>query len=235
MNVLVGCEETQAVTIEMRSKGHEAYSCDLKECSGGHPEWHIIADVVSVISGGLFKLQNGEDVFIEKWDMFLFFPDCTFITVSGLHWNTRIPGRAAKTDAALLFVCRLWNLSRHIPKRVMENPIGCIPTRIIEDVNGNLIVIPKADKKSEYAFNPSQIIQPYNFGEDASKATCLWIKGLPLLTSTGYCEPRIINGKKRWANQTDSGQNKLGPSLTRAKDRAATYKGIARAMAEQWG
>ncbi len=225
MKVLVGCEESQAVTIEMRRLGHEAYSCDLKPCSGGHPEWHLQMDVFEAINS-------------RKWDMGIFFPDCTYITVSGLHWNKRNPERALKTEAALQFVSRLMNLD--IPKIAIENPVGCISSRITM-IDGKWAVTPIG-----YAGGgrkPSQIIQPYNFGSDASKATCLWLKGLPALTPGEYVEPRMVDGKKRWGNQTDDGQNKLvidGKWIAfndpRTKTyRSKTYPGIAKAMADQWG
>lgn len=226
MKILIGCEESQAVCIAFRELGHEAYSCDLKPCSGGHPEWHLQMDIFEALAS-------------KKWAAFIVFPDCTFVTVSGLHWNKRISGRSQKTEEALQFVCRLWNVAKRqgIKKMAMENPIGCISTRIIKDFNGNLIVLPFKQRGNGggYLFKPSQIIQPYQFGEDASKATCLWIKGLPLLTPTQYFEPRIVDGKKRWGNQTNSGQNKLGPSEDRAEKRSKTYPGIAKAMAIQWG
>lgn len=139
-------------------------------------------------------------------------PPCTYLTVSGLHWNKRQPERAQLTEEALRFVQQL--LDAPIPRIALENPVGCISTRIRR---------------------PDQIIQPYNFGEDASKSTCLWLKGLPLLESTGYFPPRMVGGKPRWSNQTDSGQNKLGPSEDRWKERSRTYQGIADAMAAQWG
>jgi hypothetical protein len=139
-------------------------------------------------------------------------PPCTYLCSSGLHWNKRTPGRAAKTEEALEFVQLL--MDAPIPKIAIENPIGCISTRIRK---------------------PSQIIQPYHFGDDASKFTCLWLKGLPHLLPTDFVEPRIVNGKRRWANQTDSGQNRLPPSADRWKIRSETYVGIANAMAKQWG
>lgn len=153
--------------------------------------------------------------------MLIAFPDCTYLTGSGLHWNGRIEGRAEKTEAALEFVRRL--LDAPIPQIALENPVGCIGTRIRP-----------AD----------QTVQPYEYGEDASKRTCFWLKNLPKL----MCNPalrvpgRMIEwprggGKmvERWANQTDSGQNALTPSDTRAEDRSRTYWGIALAMADQWG
>lgn len=147
-----------------------------------------------------------------KWDLIIAHPPCTYLCSSGLHWNGRTPGREELTNQALQFVRDLMELD--CQRIAIENPIGCIGTKIR-----------KAD----------QIIQPYQFGDDASKATCLWLKGLPKLVHTVYFPPRIVNGKQRWGNQTDSGQNRLSPSGDRAAIRAITYPGIAKAMAEQWG
>lgn len=152
------------------------------------------------------------DVIDDGWDLGIFHPPCTYLTSAGLHWNTKRPERAALTLEALDFVRRL--LAAPIPKIALENPVGCISSQIRK---------------------PDQIIQPYHFGADASKATCLWLKGLPLLQGTEYCEPRMVNGRPRWDNQTDSGQNKLAPSADRWKLRSTTYPGIAQAMAVQWG
>jgi hypothetical protein len=128
-----------------------------------------------------------------------------------LHWNKRRPERAQQTEDALGFVRQL--LDAPIARIALENPIGCISTRIRK---------------------PDQTIQPHQFGHDASKATCLWLKGLPPLTPTNPIAPRLVNGRKRWGNQTDSGQNKLPPSADRWKIRSETYQGIADAMAKQW-
>jgi hypothetical protein len=207
--VLVGCEESQAVTIELRKLGHEAYSCDIQECSGGHPEWHIQGDVFEAIDS-------------RDWDMGIFFPDCTYLTVSANKWLKDQPPRDsgalvgqerrdARQSAISLFVKIA---ESHIPKIAIENPIGCM---------------------SSVYRKPDQIIQPYNFGHDASKNTCLWLKGLPKLRNTGYVEPRIFEGKNRWANQCDiGGDNILPPSKDRAKIRSKTFPGIAKAMADQW-
>jgi len=146
------------------------------------------------------------------WDLMIAFPPCTYLCSSGLHWNTRRPGRAQKTAEALDFVRAL--LDAPIHRIALENPIGCISTQIRP---------------------PDQIIQPHEFGHDASKRTCLWLKNLPSLVATARVEPRIVNGRPRWGNQTDSGQNKLTPSDDRWKKRSATYEGIAAAMADQWG
>ncbi len=151
------------------------------------------------------------DVLGMGWDLAIFHPPCTYLTSSGLHWNKRVPGREQKTQESLEFVRTL--LAAPIPMIALENPIGRIGT-----------AIRPAD----------QVIQPYEYGHDASKATCLWLKGLPPLRPTQWVSPRIVNGKKRWGNQTDTGQNKLGPSEDRWKIRSYTYPGIATAMAEQW-
>jgi len=148
----------------------------------------------------------------DGWDMAIFHPDCTYLCSSGLHWNNRIPGRAQKTLNALGFVNKL--LKADIDRICLENPIGRINTAIRK---------------------PNQYIQPHEYGHDASKKTGLWLKGLPKLIPTKYIKPRIVNGLNRWANQTDSGQNRLGPSADRWKLRAETYQGWSDAMAEQWG
>ncbi len=151
------------------------------------------------------------DILGDGWDLLIAHPPCTYLCSSGMHWTTRGLRDPKLTEDALLFVQRL--LAAPIQRIAIENPVGAISTRIRK---------------------PDQIIQPYQFGDDASKKTCLWLKGLSVLEHTEYIEPRIVNGKPRWANQTDSGQNKLAPSVDRWKERSKTYQGIARAMANQW-
>lgn len=198
MRVLVGCESSGAVRRAFRERGHDAWSCDLLPADDGD-QHHIQGDVLDAIQQG--------------WDLAIFHPPCTYLSVSGLHWNGRVPGRAAKTEEALEFVRQL--MAAPIDRIAIENPVSCISSRIRK---------------------PDQTIQPYEYGHDASKRTCLWLKNLPLLVATGpRVEPRIVNGRPRWANQTDGGQNRLGPSPERWKERSATYEGIARAMADQWG
>ncbi len=151
------------------------------------------------------------------WDIGIFHPDCTFLCSSGLHWNKRRPERAKKTDEAIEFIKKLF-AAKHIPMRAVENPIGCIPKR--------------TGRKA------SQIIQPHQFGHDASKATCLYLDLLPPLLPTKLVPPRLVKVGdkvyKRWGNQTDSGQNNLGPSPDRWDLRSETYQGWADAMALQW-
>lgn len=152
------------------------------------------------------------DIINDGWDLMVAHPPCTYLSVSGMHWTTRGLRDPKLTEDALEFVRKL--LSAPIEKIALENPVSVISSRIRK---------------------PDQIITPYQFGHDASKKTCLWLKNLPLLQPTNMIEPRIVGGKKRWGNQTDSGQNKLAPSDDRWKIRSATYKGIAEAMASQWG
>jgi len=152
------------------------------------------------------------DILDQGWDLMIAHPPCTYLTASGLHWNKRRPGRAAQTEEAVAFVMALANAP--IPRIAIENPIGCLSTRWRK---------------------PDQIIQPHQFGHDASKATCLWLVGLPTLQPTLMVPPRMVNGRPRWGNQTDSGQNRLPPSKDRWALRSITYQGIANAMADQWG
>lgn len=245
MNIILGCEESQEVTKAFRERGHVAFSCDILPCSGGRPEWHLQCDVFDAIKS-------------KKWDKAIFFPPCTYLCSSGLHWNKRVPGRQEKTEKALKFVRDLLNCG--IPEIGLENPIGCISTRIFWYVGGE-------NGPARYEVFPSntigiqpQIIQPWQFGHPESKATCLFLHNLPPLEPTDYadfkkyrcrcgyvfdadlgkygcanCGAESGAAKPLWDNMTPSGQNKLGPSKDRAKIRSKTYPGIASAMAEQWG
>lgn len=196
VKVLVACEYSGVVRDAFLARGHGAMSCDLLPTEVEGP--HYQGDV--------------RDVLHDGWDLMIAHPPCQYLASSGLHWNKRVPGRAEKTEDALAFVALL--LDAPIPRIALENPVGCISTRIRR---------------------PDQVIQPYQFGADASKSTCLWLKNLVPLRPTNYVAPRVVNGRPRWGNQTDSGQNKLAPSDTRWKDRSRTYPGIAAAMADQWG
>lgn len=152
------------------------------------------------------------DIINDGFDLMIAHPPCTYLSVSGMHWTTRGLRDPQLTEDALGFVRVL--LQANIPMIALENPVSVISSRIRK---------------------PDQIIHPWMFGHDASKKTCLWLKNLPPLESTEVVQPRVINGKNRWGNQTDSGQNKLPPSKDRWKIRSETYSGIAEAMAEQWG
>jgi hypothetical protein len=199
--VLIACESSGTVRDAFRRLGHDAWSCDLQSADD-RSMFHYQCDVREILS--------------KSWDLLIAHPTCTYLSSSGLHWNTRRPERAAQTEEAIAFA-RMFidgKETEHIPKRVTENPVGCLSTRVRK---------------------PDQIIQPYQFGDDASKGTCLWLHGVPPLRPTAFVEPRVIDGKPRWSNQTDSGQNKLAPSADRWKLRSKTYLGIANAMAMQWG
>ena len=162
--------------------------------------------------GGPHYQGDVTDLLGDGWDLMVAHPPCTYLSVSGMHWTSRGLRDPQLTEDALAFVCLL--MSAPIPRIAVENPVSVISSRIRK---------------------PDQVIQPHQFGHDASKATCLWLKGLPLLTPTVQIQPRIVDGRKRWGNQTDSGQNRLPPSRDRWKIRSATFTGIATAMAEQWG
>jgi len=169
-------------------------------------------DLLATEVAGPHYQGDVRDVIGDGWDLMVAHPPCTYLCSSGLHWNKRRPERAQQTAEALDFVRML--LAAPIERIALENPIGCISTQVRK---------------------PTQTIQPWQFGHDASKATCLWLKNLAPLTPTQTIAPRMVDGRKRWANQTDSGQNRLPPSADRWKIRSETYQGIADAMAAQWG
>jgi hypothetical protein len=194
MKVLIACEASGVVRDAFAALGHEAVSCDLRPSEVGGP--HIEGDALEAIASG-------------RWDLMVAHPPCTYLAASGLHWNTRRPGRDQQTLAALEFVRAL--MDAPIERIAIENPIGRIGTAI---------------RKSD------QIIQPWWFGEPESKQTCLWLKNLPLLRATNVL-PLPPSG--RWQNQTPSGQNKISPGPDRWRIRSRTYAGIAAAMADQWG
>jgi hypothetical protein len=204
MKILLACEESQALTIKFREKGHEAYSCDLQPTSGWHPEWHLQTDVIPMLK--------------HDWDMVIAFPPCTHLAVSGAAWFKK-KQEDGRQQQGIDFFMEFTKLD-HVPKVAIENPVGIM---------------------SRHYRKPDQIIQPYDFGDDASKKTCLWLKGLPNLIPTEYFPPRIVETKegkmvKRWGNQcTNYGHDKTAPSPTRGKHRSKTYEGIAKAIVNQWG
>lgn len=218
MRVLVACEESQEVCKAFRALGHEAYSCDIQECSGGHPEWHIQDDVVRLLNPGYYKWSSADyggtktvyaiDQFktcdgashqVSEWDMIIAFPPCTHLAVSGARYfeQKRKDGRQQE---AIDFFMRFVNADCEYI--AIENPIGIMSTNYRK---------------------PDQIIQPWMFGHGETKATCLWLKGLPPLKPTD-----IVDGREQrvW---------RMPPGPERAKLRSKTYPGIAKAMAEQWG
>ncbi len=171
----------------------------------------VSCDLLDTLTEGPHYKGSVLDILHDNWDLMIAHPPCTDIAVSGSrYFKEKIAD--GRQQAALDFVKLL--MDAPIERICIENPVSVISSRIRK---------------------PDQIIQPYEFGEDASKRTCLWLKNLPALVGTRYVEPRVVDGKKRWGNQTDSGQNKLGPSEDRAEIRSLTYHGIAEAMAEQWG
>lgn len=209
MRVLIGCERSGTIRDAFRRKGCDAWSVDLEPCEAAQ-EFHYQADVFSLADP-------------DSFDLFIVHPECRYLSVSGIHWNSRRPDRTKQTDEALEFAKRCFTLCAKFKRAALENPVSIISTRIIE----------YSQRKQ-----PSQKIQPYEFGEDASKGTCLWLWNLPRLRPTVRHAGRMVlhNGTQveRWGNQTDSGQNRLAPSESRSMDRARTYKGIAEAMADQW-
>lgn len=231
LNILVACEESQAVTKELRKLGHNAYSCDLLKCSGRKPQWHFNMDVFKVIKNKGGILQNGESVKIEgEWDMMIAHPPCTFLAVSGAQWyyhpddkdlplekrrpHPRYPNRIKDREDAVKFFKKLWNVK--IDRIAIENPIGIMSTRLCK---------------------PSQIVQPYMFGDKATKTTCLWLKGLPLLKQTKLVDKgeRVFfaSGKSQPKWYSDAFTNAKTPA-ERQTLRSKTFKGMARAMAKQW-
>lgn len=191
MKILIGCEESQAVCKTFRAKGHEAYSCDILPCSGGHPEWHLQMDVFKAIK-------------LHKWDMGIFFPDCTYLTCSAewaykdgpYHQKVKpetLVGekRRLAREKALHFVRDLMNCD--IPHISIENPIGKIPARIFWYVggeNGPARWEVSPTDLDHGGRSPDQILQPWQFGDNASKGTCLWLKNLPTLWHTNIIAPK---------------------------------------------
>lgn len=198
LSILVGCEESQAVCIELRKLGHEAFSCDLQECSGGHPEWHLQMDIFEAVK-------------LRKWDIGIFFPTCTFLTVTANRSFLNNPDRWDKRLEAVKFVYKLMNLD--IERIAIENPKGVISTHIRK---------------------PDQYIQPYEFGHPDSKMTGLWLKNLPLLKPTKIVEPEWITSPSGKRHSKTHWKNPSTNNPKNAKLRSKTYKGIAEAMAIQW-
>lgn len=222
MNILVACEESQAVSIAFRLKGHNAYSCDVINCSGGHPEFHIKQDVISLLNGHCtFVTMDGTSHSINKqWDMIIAFPPCTYLTFAGnqmlsekLRTAEQIAYRKKQRSLAAQFFLSFINAN--CKKIAVENPLGYMST----------------------FYRPAdQIIHPYYFGDNEMKRTCLWLKGLPCLTPIKfYSKPEPLykrkNGKNVYFVEGCSARNNSERQLLRSK----TFPGIAAAMASQWG
>ena len=216
MKVLVACEESQAVCKEFRKLGHEAYSCDIIECSGGHPEWHIMQDVLPLLNGKCsFHTCNCEEHHIEgKWDMIIAFPPCTHLAVSGAKHFEKKRADGRQRDGLEMF-CAF--LTADCDRIGIENPINIISGEYCRKW------FPDIADKYGLPRKPEQIIQPWQFGHGETKATCLWLRGLPKLEPTDVVEGR---DQRIW---------RLPPTRDRAKIRARTFQGVAKAMADQWG
>ena len=220
MKVLVACEESQAVCKAFRERGHEAYSCDIIECSGGHPEWHIMQDVIPLLNGRCsFKTTDGIEHSIDgKWDLIIAHPPCTYLSNAGARWlysGGKLNEERYRNglDGKEFFMAML---NADCERIAVENPIP-----------SSVYGLPKY----------SQTVQPYEHGHPNTKKTCLWLKGLDKLKPTYIVEPvrgrrfKQSNGKYRyscWEMDQKGGKN-------RAAERSKTFEGIARAMAEQWG
>jgi hypothetical protein len=227
MNVLIACECSGVIRRAFRARGHNAYSCDLKPAED-ESQFHFQKDALNVIKYGRPMFSAESPLCTVPWDLVIAHPICTRLANSGslrLYKGGKFANgvdllKFDEMHRAALFFREFFTVSAMfgVPRLCVENPIQHLHAR-----------------EAHACGRPTQIIQPFNFGEDASKATALWLRNLPPLVNTKYFPPRIVNGKRRWGNQTDSGQNKLAPSEHRAADRSRTYEGIAEAMAQQWG
>ena len=238
LKVLVACEESQRVCTAFRELGHEAYSADIQEPSGGHPEWHILGDVLDVLNpkdhlGDFeapdryisFRTMDGSYHEVEQWDIIIAHPPCTYLTVAAnRHYNVERYGekaiqRLADREKAIDFFMQFVNAEcEHI---AIENPIGVINTRYRK---------------------PDQIIQPYEYGHPYRKSTCLWLKGLPLLKPTNIVEFECIHSKGKsggysgsiWNVYDENGKIIPYNDPRVAKERSKTFEGIAAAIAKQF-
>lgn len=225
MKVLIACEESQTVCKAFRAKGHEAYSCDIIEPSGGHPEWHILGDAIEALKGGAITTMDGKQHDVGKWDLLIAHPPCTYLSnVATRSFSPRctpvekVVARWAERAKAAIFFMHF--ILADVPRIAVENPVGFMNTGYRK---------------------PDQIIHPYMFADSVddsenyvTKATCLWLKGLPKLRTNGLPKPDLAalygkysNGKNRTWGEMQRGN--------RPKNRSKTFPGIAAAMAEQWG
>ena len=220
LKVLVACEESQRVCIAFRERGFEAFSADIQEPSGGHPEWHILGDVLKVLQGGRFSTMDGAEHSVEKWDLIIAHPPCTYLSNAGacrlykvINGKTYIERERFEKgmDAKDFFLQFLNAKCEHI---AVENPI---PSAV-------------------YRMPPyTQTIQPYEYGHPYTKKTCLWLKGLPKLQPTDIVDPigpYVCGNSEIWKKQAAKGEV-IGKEKS-AKHRSKTFQGIAKAMAEQW-
>ena len=224
MKVLVDCEESQTVCKAFRKRGHEAYSCDIIECSGGRSEWHIMQDVLPLLNGNCeVETVDGTRHKIEgKWDMIIAHPPCTYLTVTGNRWFDVVRyGRTAQERWRLRCEAVVFFLTLYFAdceKVVVENPIG---------------IINSIFKK------PDQIVQPWMFGHATTKSTCLWLRGVPRLVPTDIVEVDANDVYEYVAKngriKHDSRSRSKCSKEERSRHRSKTPIGLAKAMAEQWG
>lgn len=232
LNVLVACEESQAVCLAFRKLGHTAYSCDLLKCSGGHPEWHFDHDISSVLDKTNLTLQNGQQAEINgDWDIMIAHPPCTYLAVSGAKWyyhpedkdlpiekrrpHPKFPNRAKDREEGIAFFMQLANAN--VKRIAIENPVGIMSRRWRK---------------------PDQKIQPYMFGDPYSKGTCLWLKNLKRLHPSKETEDTgewiVFGSGKKQPKWYSDALTKSKSTEERRTMRSKTFPGIARAIAEQW-
>ena len=229
MSVLIACEESQRVCTEFRKIGIEAYSCDIIECSGGHPEWHIMQDVLPLLNGNceFVTMDGAHHKITGKWDMIIAFPPCTHLAVSGAAWfeKKRNDGRQL---FGIEFFCKF--LNAECEKIAIENPVGIISGDYIKKYFADIA------KKYGLPIKPTQKIHPWQFGDSFEKTTCLWLKGLQPLTPTNIVDRgEFITHKSGKVKPKWFADAFNLPPEERAKVRSKTFPGIAKAMAEQWG
>ena len=232
LNILIACEESQAVCMAFRKLGHNAYSCDILPCSGGHPEWHFCHDIATVLDRSDLTLQKGNKATIRgEWDLMIGHPPCTYLAVSGAKWyyhpddknlpmeqrrpHPRFPNRAQDREEGAAFFISLANAD--IKRIAIENPIGIMSSRWRK---------------------PDQTIQPYMFGDPYSKGTCLWLKNLKKLHPSKETDDKgewiVFGSGKKQPKWYSDALTKSHSAEERRSLRSKTFPGIARAMAEQW-
>lgn len=232
LNILIACEESQAVCTAFRKLGHKAFSCDILPCSGGHPEWHFCHDIATVLDKSDLTLENGAKAQINgNWDLMVAHPPCTYLAVSGARWyyhpedkdlpiekrrpHPKFPTRAKDREEGIAFFMSLANAP--IKRIAVENPIGIMSSRWRK---------------------PDQVIQPYMFGDPYSKSTCLWLKNLkplhPSKETTDKGEWIVLGSGKKLPKWYSDALTKSHSTEERRTMRSKTFPGIARAIAEQW-
>lgn len=216
MRVLIACEESQTECMAFRALGHEAYSCDIQEPSGGHPEWHILGDALEAMRGGQITTMDGQTRDIPGWDLMIAHPPCTYLSNAGARhlWK----GHQLQADRVIQgikardFFMAFYNAD--VPKVAIENPI---PSKVF--------AMPAY----------TQIVHPWQFGHPYTKRTCLWLKALPTLEPTEIVEPKATWCPSGSYSHKHGAEKKGMFTTDRAKNRSKSFPGIARAMAEQWG